>query len=1277
MEAFQLIGESVREAAKEDEEDREEPANPNVSKKNDAPLQVWTIAPLNRDQVSRFAGGVGVADAPSFLKALDHAYAWDLAGRPLDVSFLASFWKEHRRIGHPREMFEHLLKEQLAERPGKSEYARLYPLSPGRARTGAETLAAAAILCRRLDFRIADEQTETTGALDACACLPEEWQSGEIHALLSRPVFEAVVYGSTRFRHRNLTEYLAARWVMRLLENGCPPFEVAGLLFSQEGGRSAAKHTRLPVAVWLACLGTGRWVRQIREQLLECAPEAFFRFGDPSLLDADYKKRILDALVANYGKREAVRYDTSKEALSRMADPELAGSLVTVLASPQVSEGLKSELLEWARIGRVREVVPVALALLRTPAPGTSLIVQSMRLVEELGTPAQQREIALWLIELPTLSCDRCWQGVHHLFPDYLSPSELNGLLAKLTDPHRAYPHLVYSLRQTFTTLRDPLLAFASLRGIIALVEQPPHFPGGLISQRFAFLLGVFRPLLKLILKQPELLPENQAVVTHALWLYTTSRHDDHSLRVEQVRNEDDWNLATLTLPHPLVRRECFWMHYSRRRSVKTSRNAEADAFLAWLSDLKFGAVSGEDIEWLLSDLEKLADVDRRLGALRLAAGHWNDTGRGGSLGKRIRRAIAGAPTLESAFKPYRRSKWFLRLSGWWGRMKYEGFRNGLWWEQKWSRIGKWKNALRDWWWLLRNRKRIRSGKLPQALCGLVDECGRDSMWAPKNWSAVTRKYGKSTTSAAQEGCVAVWKSFSPTLENRGAYETIAGLAGLQYLWQSGGGGAKFADWSESEAKRATSFAVHEMNGFSEWLPELAVHHPGAVISALDECVEVEWNSPTGTSVGISILERLSWDRSGLGRLLSPAVLRRLQQSDPQSTDALFSAHRLLIKRSNLSNEVYASLAAGSIGKYTGGTPAHGVWLKVWLQTDSAAAMNHFDNLLAQGMLDETRAREFVVGLCAGLEDRFDREELIQNPDYLRPEIAARFIPWVYRFVSPETDIHRSPGSYTPEARDDAQTFRGHLLQRLANENTPEAERVMLSLLDTPETKKSREYILFLLDDMRRKIADGEAWPEENVRQFEKLHTTAPMSLEELYAMTCRRLRQIKDEVEQPEESLPTVVRKGDDESVMRKFLAARLNELSKGMYQASQESVVAGERRPDLRIESTGIPGAVPVEVKLADGRSVNELLDDLWGQLIGDYLANYRSRRGLFAIGFTGDRESNIWKHPLDGSRLDFSAVIKYLLTRAGEITSENRDVHGVEVIGLDFRPRPSARK
>jgi hypothetical protein len=1068
---------------------------------------------------------------------------------------------------------------------------------------------------------------------------------------------------------------LAARWVMRLLENGCLPFEVAGLLFSQEGGRSAAKHSRLPVAVWLACLGTGNWVQEIREKLLECAPEAFFRFGDPSLLDASYKKRILDALVANYGEREAIRYDTSKEALSRMADPALAGNLVSVLASPQVSEGLKSELLEWARIGRVREVVSVALELLRTPGSGSSLHVQGMWLVEELGTPAQQREVAKWVIELPSLSCDRCWQAVHHLFPEHLCPAELNGLLAKLADPHRADTHLIYSLRQTFGKLKDPAVASECLRGIVTLVEQPPHYPGSLISQKFAWLLGVFRPLLMLLLKQPKMLSEHQAVAAHALWMYTTLPHGDHSFRLERLRNEEEWNLATLTLPHPLLRRECFWMHFSRRRSVEAPRDAERDTYMAWHFDLKFGGVSGDDIEWLLSDLEESADADRRLGALSLAAGHWNDTGRGRALGKRIRRAIADAPDLVSAFKPYRRLKWFLRLSRWWGRMRYEGFRSSWWWERKWRRIGKWKDALRDWWWLLRNRRRLRSGELPGALCNLVHECGRDSKWAPKNWNEVTRKRGKRTTAAAQEGCVAVWKSFSPTLDNHGAYGTIAGLAGLQCLWQSGD--ARFAEWSEAEAKRATSFAVHELNGFSEWLPELAVHHPAAVISGLDECVDVEWNSPTGTSVGIAILDRLSWDRSCLGRLLSPAVLKRLQQNDPQSTNSLLSALRLLIKHSDLSNDVYASLAAASIGKYAGGTPAHGVWLNVWLQTDSAAAMDHFDNLLAQGMLDETRARKLVVGLCAGLEDRFDREEIIQNPDYLRPEVTARFIPWVYRFVSPETDIHRGPGSYTPEARDDAQRFRGQLLQRLANQNTPAAQSVLLSLLDAPETRGSRDYILFLLDDMMRRIADGEAWPEGHMRQFEKLHSAAPVSLEELYAMTCRRLRQIKDEVEQPEESLPAVVRKGDDETVMRKFLAARLNELSKGMYQASQESVVAGERRPDLRIVSTGIAGAVPIEVKLADGRSVNELLDDLRGQLVGDYLANYRSRRGIFAIGFTGSRESAIWKHPQDGSSLDFAAVIKYLLTRAGEITSENRDVHGVEVIGLDFRPRPSARK
>lgn len=105
---------------------------------------VVQLEPLDRNQVERFAGANGVSNVQGFTQALDRAFAWEFARRPLDVADLIAFWNENGRIGSLTELIEFDISSKLRPREGRDEL----PLSEAEAREGAEWLAAASVFSR-------------------------------------------------------------------------------------------------------------------------------------------------------------------------------------------------------------------------------------------------------------------------------------------------------------------------------------------------------------------------------------------------------------------------------------------------------------------------------------------------------------------------------------------------------------------------------------------------------------------------------------------------------------------------------------------------------------------------------------------------------------------------------------------------------------------------------------------------------------------------------------------------------------------------------------------------------------------------------------------------------------------------------------------------------------------------------------------------------------------------------------------------------------------------
>jgi hypothetical protein len=278
----------------------------------------------------------------------------------------------------------------------------------------------------------------------------------------------------------------------------------------------------------------------------------------------------------------------------------------------------------------------------------------------------------------------------------------------------------------------------------------------------------------------------------------------------------------------------------------------------------------------------------------------------------------------------------------------------------------------------------------------------------------------------------------------------------------------------------------------------------------------------------------------------------------------------------------------------------------------------------------------------------------------------VRLIPFIYRHVRPEDDIDRAhEGPYTATARDNASRFRTGLLSRLAQSDDPGAMAMLQGLLTCPELAAHRDWLLHLIDQRIVSDADYAAWEPTALREFARLYEADPRTDSELFRIVLNRLTDIKDDVEHSDNSLREEVQRGAKESVLRRWLARKLNERSRQRYTIPQEEEIDQKERPDLRAEN---PHTAPVsiELKWADNWTLDELLERLENQLVGQYLRAHNSRYGIYVLATDGRKGH--WESP-DGN-LNFNQVIERVARRAEELKRTRPGIGDLRVVSIDFR-------
>lgn len=928
-------------------------------------------------------------------------------------------------------------------------------------------------------------------------------------------------------------------------------------------------------------------------------------------------------------------------------------------------------MLSLVRHGRLTACLEAALTVIADPAEDDRIKQYAAAALRDCADVQMKTRLKEIVDTFATISNGLAGVICEALYPDAIDASGLAGLIRRTEPQSRHGSHLLWTLKHHLEEKLTPSLAALLLEVVVELLHTAPYLEHGQdvepISSRFSWLCDIVPIILKKLLADYHLSLCAAKVIARGIRIMEAHRHYGGYSEEKEYQEVSD-----AIYSHPIVKREYLWQGVAKYRDSHQREPGWLLQATGWHHQII--SFNNSDIFWMTADAGQLEAYEDRLLSMRFAFELWQPYRFQWKQWFALLHVQFAMHEFHSLFWKYTWQRLTAPIiSFWYRQIKYK-FLEDYWWRRKGWRLQRAMGWIKDQYILHRHIYRLYSGTAIQWIGNLSHEArskGNSLSWAADDWAALKRRRGPAIAWAVRHGCEVVWVRHTPILPherpvlNQTNTQIVIGLCGLQSLWQKGQ--INFSALSDQEAERACRFALWELNGFPDWLPDFVGAKPQIFRQTLRACIEGEWRYERDREYVSETLYKLRWHGERYWSLVASDLLAQLQRQNPSHPEILDYAISILLKSGNIYHSELSTLASKRIENYASDSPFFFTWLSVWLQLNAIAALTWLNAYLAE--LPSPQADELVLHMCASLHEYRSRSiPQVARPEYLQPSAMRLFIPMIYRHVRPSEDIDRANGeAYTPTPRDDAQHFRNSLLQRLAQLDDPDVLTALKELKTAPELSKYQDWITHLIEQHLAQRVDLPPMKVDDFRTFSEGLETNPRNDTELFRIACWRLQDIKHEVEQTENSLREEVHKDWDEAALRRWFQRKLNERSRQRYNIPQEAEIDFGQKPDLRFEYPGIP-AVPVELKWAENWTAPELLERLENQLVGQYLRAYNVRYGIYLLGYIGRQQQ--WNHPTEKRYIDFSELVRLLEDKALEIEKTCHDVVEIRVVAVDFR-------
>lgn len=1220
------------------------------------------LLPFSDEQIVEFARLQGVCDPEEMLNDLKSRNAQEFARRPQDLIELSADWRDYKRIRSHKDQVEGNIRIKSKPREDRSEPAEL---SVEKAMNGASRLALAMMMTRRLTIRHSAE-SDSGGAEAAFdpGLILSNWTAPERKALLERPLFGFASYGRVRFHHRSVMEFLASERLLSLRSKGMSATALKRLIFVQTKGKTIVRHSKRAIAGWLALSEP-----MIFETLRDNEPDVLINEGDPESLTTQQRIQALRAFVSRHSKGGWRGLSIPHIQIHRLASPDLSGEINCLWIEGIENLEIRKILLRLIELGRITECSDIAFICASDPQSETGERLAAIDALASLNDARLSDLVNKIASNSPDWSEQLTRIAVMRLFPQHMSITQFFKILPRLKSGEDRIGdlswHLLRVIRETICKpqeLEDIRTGLTKLISEDLRWEQTwPHYfssnshlsellaatclmllkdvptseclKSSVVALILANHLDTDEKIFQKLLQALNELPAQQSC--ELFWVIDTLFQ---SLRL----TEDSWErFAATTIDwsiHLKYDRDLNWI----KECLSDTKRCDAERAMVLEAASRIGP-SGDDWIAHMNELKSLVTADPPLAL-------WID--------QRIEQAKQQSGPEEWEIKQAKRKDDA-------ARKEKENLAS---WEQFWTQVSDDpENAFSD------NRKENTAWNLWHAMTKAGNR-GRESGW---NRQFIEDYLGEDIADRLRITLMRQWRDDRPTLTSerpddaKGTFlvKWQLGLAGIYAESEEPGWATQL---SSDEARLATRYATIELNSLPVWMEALVKAHPteveetlgGELVKGLNYKTEKDFHSMLLQKIGntpapvvaIFFLRIKIWLDTKVAQL-------PINGNENGEIERLAQVTCFLAKHGDADMESYLCEVARNHLTENPTDPFSRIWLHLLMRYDAKSGVEALEKRIMSVAPSQHSVAVSLFGSLFG-----ERHESINfTGSQFTPPILLRLMRLIYRHVRSEDDVHHD-GAYTPDERNDAERVRSIIVNVLLASKGDEGWTAKLKMAADPLCAHFKDRILAMAEECWAEEVDADAFNDKQVIALDKSGEAPPSTNEAMFTLMIDRLEDLDDLLLQdisPQESWA----KNTKERIMRREIARELSYRANGLYTIDQEAVTADEKETDIRLRSTTSAHEAIIELKLADERTAENLLNTIEDQLAIKYMASESSRSGCLLVTLAKERK---WDNPSGGPRIDFGELIELLRKEAERVVDKFGGVFRLHIHCFDLNPR-----
>lgn len=1180
-------------------------------------LKIFAINPLTIEDIKIFCEIRSVGNIPDLLNQIERYDLLEFAGRPFDLEYIILKWNDEGKLGSRSDIIQYNIEERLRE--SHRQDRKSIPISFTKLVEGAQRLAAAVILTRKTDIGV-PAFVRAKDNLNASTILPD-WNNDEILRLLESGIFNDIIYGAVRFRHRDTREFLATQWFSKLL-NGDNRRSTERLFFSEQFGEKIVVPSLRSILPWLILLD-----ERICQDVMKLQPEIAFESGDPAQLPVSIRKRLFSQFVERIAKNQDDRTIRDNDSIAKITDFDLEDEVLSLIKTYHDNEDVIFFLGRMVWQGKFTKCI----SLLTPIALDSKRSMYSRRVSARaiMACGSREEKIDLWAnLNQSGEELDRglIVELISEIDHDHEFISLLIDSLRNATLYKRFEHSGLNAVLEKFVKNLDPVLGYQLLIGIAELLRFKPFFciKQYQISKKYAWTLKIaFQIIENLIEKRSPLVLEDRIIeiLIDATALEYQGDFDDLHEKNRLREIIPTWKGLNDKL---------YWnsIEIARQYLLKEERKRLTDDWvISYLGH--FWGFNTDSFNRLLSYIDIKDCIDDKLVCLNRAFVIYSQQNKPIEMLTKIQEAcesnsqlldqltslLIPVPVQSDMQKKFEEDEIKRKIE----REKIES-------RDKKDKLN-WIQRLKDNPEQLTNSSHILNGELTNNHFWLMRELDSqgisENRYGYQNWKDLIPEFGQEVAQAYRDSAIQFWRVYKPKLHSEEVleksstpFDLIFGLIGLELEFKDDP--EFYSRLNLGEIKNALRYLSWEINGFPSWLEKFHKFSPDEVIEAVNK--EVVWelglSNPDAEQNYNHILHDLIYHAPWIHTDIAQTILKWLKENSKLLHKDTYRYAVQILLNSDIQETDFRSLAQQKSNELS--LPEHKAWWYA-LYVDCAPEEGILSlTIWLESLTIEDATKASQVFICHLMGKRDSINGKAGNNKFKEVKYLKKLYSLIHKYIKLDEDIDRAnSGVYSPGLRDDAQDARDLIFTYLKEVPCAESYYAIKDLLKEHPSGNRRIWLEKTAHNIALSCSDLEPWNIEQVLQFENSGNIKPKTHKELFDLALLRITELRDWLENGDDSPWLTWQRVEQETEMRNLIAGELRKKAQSKYSISQENELANSQRTDIRLDNPTVKSPVPIELKILDKSwSGPKLCERLRNQLVGDYLRESTAGCGIFLL-------------------------------------------------------------